>query len=236
MRTPRQSRPLKLLLAALALAGCYDVAAPARRATILTLPDTGTADGASLLLVGVTIDTTGLPADERIVTLNTTAGVFKASGSGVASVTPDATGSAIALLRAPTDSTLALVTATVGKEAVLRTVTFHRALPDRVEVVPAQLAVGAGTGHQLALTIYLQRAVGTPSPGAHVMLHSAGPSPADSAPGVFLPAELTSDATGMLHATFATRDTSYRGPVTLRATVAPIGGVSGEATVVVTAP
>jgi hypothetical protein len=223
-----------LLVAAL-LPACYDAITPPHRAPTLILPDTGSADGASLLAVTVTIDTAGIPSNKRAIALTTTAGTFTAGGTNAATLAPDVSGAAVALLRAPSDSTTAVVAASVNGETVFRTVVFRRAFPDRVDVVPDQPSLRAGSGAELPLTIYLRRTVGIPSPGTRVELTSANVSSDSISTGRFLPAAMTSDATGVLRARFTAPDTTYRGPVRLRATVAQ-SGLSGDAVIQLTPP
>jgi uncharacterized membrane protein len=81
----------------------YIIAAPQ-----LQLPDTGTADAASLLPLTVVVDT-AIPAEKRTITLFTTARAFAASNNQSTTLTPDAAGAARSLLRAPTDSTAAFI-------------------------------------------------------------------------------------------------------------------------------
>jgi hypothetical protein len=232
MRPLKSYTPNKLLgatiFAAALLVACYEPVSPPHRAPALILPDTGTADGASLLALAVKLDTGATPADKRAITLTTTAGTFTTGGTNTATLTPDASGAAIALLRAPGDSTTAIISATVNGETVSRTVIFHRALPERIDVVPDQLTLRPGTGAELAVTVQLRRAVGTPSPGTRVELSSFNVSSGTISTALFLPATLTSDATGAMRARFTAPDRTYFGPVQLRATAVQ-SGVSGDA-------
>jgi hypothetical protein len=231
VRTPSFTRSsltvgATLLVAAL-IPACYEPVVAPHRAPALILPDTGTADGASLLDLVVKIDTAATPADKRAIALTTTAGTFTTGGT-TATLAPDVSGAAIALLRAPADSTTAIVTATVNGETVSRTIVFRRALPERVDVVPDQLTLRPGTGQELSITIYLRRAVGIPSPGVRVELSSVNVSNGSISTALFLPATLTSDATGVMRARFTAPDRTYFGPVQLRAVVTP-SGLSGDA-------
>jgi hypothetical protein len=149
--------PMIALFAAGTLA-CYEVVEPPLVLT-LQLPDTGTGDGASLSLLTVAVDST-LPLDKRTVSLTTTAGNFTGSGTGTASVTLDDTRTATALLRAPADSTIAVVTATVDNATVTGRVTFRRAQPERLDVVPERFTLKAGIANEIAITVF----EGKPSP------------------------------------------------------------------------
>jgi len=220
-------------LAALALA-CYEVTIPAPRPILLQLPDTGTADGASLLALTVAIDTT-IPADRRTVALTTSAGTFATNGAATATAAPDAAGIARTLLRAPTDSTTAVISATVNGATATKLVAFRRAMPDAVDVVPAQLTLMAGAAHELTVTANLRRAVGKPSPALRVTFTTADTTAGHNTRGAFLPTTALSDANGVATTRFTIADTTYRGPLTLRATVAP-SGVAGEAVIQIVAP
>jgi hypothetical protein len=224
-----------------AMGACYSVAepvtepAPQPRAPAVQLPDTGTADGASLTVVTVLSDPL-TPAERRSISLTTTAGVFTSSGTAAATLLPDSDGSAVALLRAPIDSTIALVTATVNGVTGSRRITFRRAQPERVDVLPEQFALKAGVTNELNVTAVLSRTVGMPSPGVLVTF-SASDTSAKRAPlGRFIAATVLTDASGVATTRFTTADSSWRGPVILRATTAAPSSVSGEAIVQVTPP
>jgi len=222
-----------IALAAL-IAACYESTIPASRPVLLQLPDTGTADGASLLALTVAIDTT-TPADKRTVALTTSAGTFATGNAATATATPDAGGIARTLLRAPADSTTAIVTATVNGATASTLVTFRRAMPDAVDVVPAQPTLTAGAGHELTVTANLRRTVGKPSPALRVTFTTADTTATHGPRGTFLPTTAVSDANGVATARLTIADTAYHGPLALRATVAP-SGTAGEAVVQIVAP
>jgi hypothetical protein len=236
LRTTRRVAALGAALGAvvaLTLA-CYEVTAPPPRPLALQLPDTGTADGASLLALAVVIDT-ATPADKRTVALTTSAGTFATSGAATATAAPDAAGIARTLLRAPADSTSALVTATVNGATASTVVVFRRAMPDAVDVLPAQLTLAAGAGHELTVTATLRRAVGKPSPAIRVTFSAVDTTEAHAARGAFLPVTAMSDANGVATTRFSMPDTSYHGPLVVHATVAP-AGTAGEAVIQIVAP
>ena len=213
-------------LAILALClGCYEVVTPVDppphilAAPKLELPDTGTADAASTLPLTVAIDT-ATPADKRSITLSTTAGAFATSNSQSTTLTPDATGIANSLLRAPADSTAVIVTATVNGVSVSRTVTYRRAMPDVVDVVPDQLELDVASSRELALTAYLRRTVGKPSPNLRVAFTAVEANAAGKSVGAFIPSTAVSDGNGVATTKFTLTDTSMRGPIRIRASVA----------------
>jgi hypothetical protein len=231
-----------LVMAALLMPplACYEVVTPPEpippgiRAPELQLPDTGTADAASLLPLTVVIDT-ATPSDKRTITLSATAGAFAASGNQGTTLIPDATGSAHSLLRAPGDSTAVIVTATVNGISVSRTVTYRRAMPDVVDVVPATLVLDVAATNELALTAHLRRTVGKPSPNLRVTFAAYDGTLAGKPIGAFLPPTAVSDDKGVATTKFAIADTSKRGPIVIRASVGPVN-VTGETTVSVVGP
>jgi hypothetical protein len=215
----------RLLIGVAALTlGCYEAPTPAEpppyiiAAPQLQLPDTGTADAASLLSLTVVVDT-AMPAEKRTITLFTTAGAFAASNNQSTTLTPDAAGAARSLLRAPTDSTAVIVTATVNGVSVSRTVTYRRAMPDVVDVVPDQLVLDVVSTNELGLTAYLRRTVGKPSPNFRVSFTAFEPGPAGKSIGAFLPPTAVSDDKGLATTKFVLADTSKRGPIVIRASV-----------------
>lgn len=234
------SRVLRGVFAAVTIAitsllvGCYEATVPRTRPLSLQLSDTATADGTSLSTVAAVIDT-ATPADKRIVTFTTSAGVFATSGTPTATTEPNEVGIARTLLRAPNDSTTALVSATVNGATATKLLNFQRAMPDLVDVVPTQLSLTSGAGHELTLTATLRRIVGKPSPGLRVTFTTADTTDAHASRGAFLPATAVSDANGVVTTRFSIADTSYHGPLTLRATVAP-SGIIGETVIQVVAP
>lgn len=230
----RASRRLTAGLVVVTALACYDATIPAVRPIILQVADTGTADGASLITIAVVIDTM-IPPGKRTVTLTTSAGVFAISGTATATTEPNESGVARTLLRAPNDSTTALVGATVDGTTATKLLTFRRAMPDVVDVAPAQLTLTSGTAHELTLSATLRRVVGRPSPGLRVTFTSADTTEVHSPRGAFLPAITVSDANGIATTRFSIADTSYHGPLTLRATVAP-SGIIGETVIQVVAP
>lgn len=231
---------LVTLVLTLVSVACYEAIAPVEpppvgiRSPELQLPDTGTADGASLLPLTVVIDT-ATPIDKRSIVLGTTGGLFAGTGTITTSVSPDALGVAHSLLRAPTDSTTVIVSATVNGVTVSKSATYRRAMPDLVDVVPGQLVLDVASTNELALTATLRRTVGKPSPNLRVTFTAFEGSLAGKPIGAFLPATAVSDANGVTTSKFFLADTAKRGPIVIRASVDP-AKVSGDATIAVTGP
>lgn len=197
-------------------------------------PDTATADGASTIVIRVIVDTT-LTVAKRVVSLATTGGSFASTGAATATLAPDATGAAMALLRAPGDSAVALLTATVDGVAVTRFLTFRKALPERVEVIPAQFILVAGRTRELAIAATLRRGFGAPSPGLPVRFDAVAMADTLSPIGVFLPGAVSSAADGRVATRFSVVDSTFRGALRIRAAVEGTG-LRGEAVVEVVAP
>lgn len=240
-RRPSIASLARTALAIVATAvGCYEVKTPVEpdplpiRSPELQLPDTGTADAASVLPLTVVIDT-ATPSDKRAITLTTTAGAFAATGNQLTTVTPDASGTARSLLRAPSDSTSVIVSATVNGITVSRTVVYRRAMPEFVDLAPARFDLQAGSGHELLLTATLRRLVGKPSTGLRVAFSAVDSAPPRQPRGAFLPATATTGASGVATTRFTVADTTVRGPLLLRATVVE-APVSAEAVVRITEP
>jgi hypothetical protein len=122
-----------------------------------------------------------------------------------------------------------------GERTASRAIIFQRALPDRVDVIPDQLALRAGIATSLPITIQLQRAVGTTSPGVRVTFGSIGTTPDDTTRAAFLPASAVSDVAGVVRTRLTVLDTAYRGALRVRATVTRTG-LSGDAVIQVLAP
>jgi hypothetical protein len=223
---------LRGALPLLLLAACSAIVLeplPKSPTVVLELPHDGVADGESLTRIVVHADTT-LAVDKRTVALTTTAGTLVGDAS---SLIPDDVGIVIAFLRAPSDSTIALVRATVNGSATSGEIVFHRALPDHIDLVPAQFALKAGVGNEMNIVATVRRSVGVPSPGARVTF-SATDTSADHHPvGLFIPASALSDAAGTVTVRFSTADSTVRGPVTIRAVA---DSVTASAVVQVVAP
>jgi hypothetical protein len=124
-RRLRSTRILAAYVLAVTLgAACYDVVEPVSRASVTTIdaPAQGVADGASLLRIDARVAGT-VPKDQRSVSFTTTAGKF-ANGSSTVSVQADTAGLASTLLQAPSDTVIAVVTASAGGGALSTLIRF----------------------------------------------------------------------------------------------------------------
>ena len=201
---------------------CYEPTLPTPQPLQIISADTGTADGASLTAITVLVDTL-IPSDKRSVSLATTAGVFTSGGQATATLLPDADGKARAFLRAPSDSTTALLTATVNGSSASSLIIYRRAQPQSLTLEPAQYAIKVSSATEVAVTATLLREVGTPSAPMTVVFTVADTGAVPSTRGVFLPVSVQSSSTGVAKTRFTLADTSYRGPLVLRATALPSG-------------
>jgi hypothetical protein len=120
------------------------------------------------------------------------------------------------LLRAPSDSTRALITAAAGGVVRSRSITFRRAQPDFIQIVPEALSLKAGPTNQLTLTAILRRAYGAPSPGIRVVFSATDTTPERRPRGRFT-TPAPSDEKGTVTVKFTTPDTLYKGPLLIRA-------------------
>ncbi|MDB4915068.1 MAG: hypothetical protein JWM95_2712 [Gemmatimonadetes bacterium] len=223
------------ILAALAALACYEPTTPAHQPLAIIATDTGTADGASLTAIAVIVDSL-TPSDKRSVALTTTAGTFTSGGLATATLAPDDNGTARALLRAPSDSTTAILSATVNGSSVSTLIVFRRAQPQSLTLEPAQYEVKSSSATDVAVTATLFRAVGTPSAPMTVTFSVVDTAAVPSPRGVFLPADVQSNSAGVAKTRFTLADSSYRGPLVLRATVLPSGVTSTATIQIVGAP
>jgi hypothetical protein len=202
---------------------------PAPRPLSVELPETAIADGATLTPVVVHVDTT-LGVDKRTVTLTTTAGSFVGDANAII---PNETGTAIALLQSPTDSTIAIVRAKVNGVVNAAQIIFRRARPERIDLLLGAFTLKAGVANELTVTAKVRRTVGTPSPGA-VVSFAATDGSADHKPvGTFLPSTAVVDAQGVATVRFTSADSTVRGPVAIHVSS---DSATATATVQVVAP
>jgi hypothetical protein len=203
---------------------------PVNGFTALTVsPPVVPADGASVTTVTAQVDLTAVPSVKQVV-FTTTLGTF--GGGATVTVPADATGTARAQLRAPADSGTAIVTATAGGVTRALLVAFDLAPPTRLELTAEKLALPAGIANTVKLTATPLRTVGSPSPGTFVTFSAdtvgghGGGFGRFSAPGVLLRA-------GAATSSFSAGETSYRGPVIVRA-IATLAGQSVSDSTIVT--
>ena len=216
------------------LIGCYPVSEPSasRRLLSIDVPDTATADALSLSLVTATTDS--LPEiEKRTVTFTTSAGSFTPSGATTTTAQLDLSRRATVLLRAPADSTLALVTATAYGGTVTAQIIFHRAAPSQIDVLAEQPTLLTSRGSSLAVFARLRRVVGYPSPG--VLVEFSAMDSVGHVVGRFEPVRGVSDSLGMVTSRFTVTDTTFHGSVLLRANTNP-GGLVGEANIELVKP
>jgi hypothetical protein len=177
----------------------------------IVLPETAVADDVTVTSVQVQVDTS-IAAAKRVVALTSTAGQFVGEVSGLV---PDESGRVIALLRAPTDSTIAVVRATVNGISASGAIVYQRARAERIELVAEHVSLAAGLANEIKIVATLRRTVGIPSPGG-VVTFSA--TTADQQPvGSFLPASTIADGEGTAVVRFISAHTSVRGRVDIRA-------------------
>ena len=222
------------LVVAAAVAGCYSPTDyDTRPSGVVLRLSAGSvpADGASMVLVEIYAppqSQSGLSA-----TLAVSAGTLVGAAQGALSV-PVASGDTVrAYWQAPLATGTGVVTAKVGSLFVRTgSVVFVAAAPDFVDVEPGSPAVPAKLDSVVSVTIRLRRTIGMPSLGTPVTLTASDASGATV--GRFL-SSTPSDANGLVTARYAPGTTTYRGPVTITATVTVGATVcSGHNTVIVT--
>lgn len=194
------------------------------------------ADGATLTTVSAY-----LPAeaqnDRRQITFSTSGGAFVVGASTSSSITVSVAseGRAIALLRSPTDSGLAFVRASAGSGSLADSVTFVRALPDRLDVEPVSLAAKADPSQPISVTVTLRRSIGIVTKGTPVQIIATRVDGGDA--GRFVGAPISGE-NGIVNFKYTPGSIPYRGQVTITATASGINGgtVRGSAIVDVIAP
>lgn len=211
------------------LAAAYDM-------KLAITPRSISADGASQARVTATLPAAA-PSFRRNVTFTSTSGSF-VQGSTAAStvtVTADADGTAFALLRAPRDLGVAIVQASNGGAVRTDTVTFTRAVPERIDVDVDKFNVKATFADYLTITVRLGRASGKVSAGTPIRLRVAPAAAASQ--GIFGSIPL-SDSSGTVSTRFTPGPTTHRGPMTITAEFENAGGIiiAGEAIAVVIDP
>jgi adhesin/invasin len=189
---------------------------PAQIITVSVEPSSGPADGVTPLLVTATV-VAGLPAGRRTV-------AFRTSLGQLLPLAVDADGSNMA--RATLVSTtpgVARITATVDGSTAETTAQFTAAQPDRVFVAPDAVALKSGDSTTIRVTLI--RATGSVSPRLEVSYSAT----TDSGAAIGSFSRVTLAENSVSTASFNVGTTTFRGPVTIRATVE--GGATGTATV-----
>jgi hypothetical protein len=226
-------RRISIAMAAGILLACNDVTDPPKTTpgvTSFVAPDSAPADGKTQVLLSASTDTS-LTAADRKVKFKTTAGTFGTANE--TEVVADSGASAVALLTAPADSMLAILSATVGNSTITRSIRFTRALPERVNISPANPFVQRGVTQSLSVKATLWRSVGTPSPGSVITFTAIDSTGATR--GRFAsvaPAGTSGDVT----TSFTTGDTLYVGLLRLIASTTGRNGTISDTAIVSVTP
>ena len=120
------------------------------------------------------------------------------------------------LLRAPSDTARAIITASAGPSVRTRVIAYRRAQPESMQLVPARFALTAGPTNDVTVTATVRRVVGTPSPGVRVLFTAVDSTVARAAHGQFTSAAPT-DASGAVTVRFTMGADPYVGPLLMRA-------------------
>jgi hypothetical protein len=233
MTFPTRMRALTAIVLGGFLVACHEITDPPKAVGIRSLdaPATAVADAATLVPITVKIDTL-LAENARAVTLSTTAGRF--DDDDEVTVSPDSSGTVVAFLTPPSDTTTALITATVGTHVLRRQIAFTRAPAEQLIVNTESFVIEAEPGADIDVTAELRRLTGRPSPGIQVAFSATDTTGATI--GTFSN-PLPSDSAGRVTARFTVGATPYRGRVTVRATtVGTTPVLTGQATVQVVSP
>ncbi|WEK34604.1 MAG: hypothetical protein P0Y53_19125 [Candidatus Pseudobacter hemicellulosilyticus] len=174
----------------------------------------GVADGATAIEIKAQINNK-MPAGRRKVSFRTDGGSF-AAGSTVNSVEiePDASGLARVLLRSRQEG---FSTVTVEHNGINRSaeVEFKKAMPDQLSV-ETPFTIQAGIASQVTVTAQLSRQTGLPSSGFEILYTAFTKDGA--AIGLFK-TQKASGADGKATVLYSAGNTTYRGPVTITATL-----------------
>jgi hypothetical protein len=201
--------------------------------TLSASPPTAPADGASTTVVTAQVNTAAVPA-VREVKFSTTLGTFP--GATSVTVPVDAQGTARVHLRAPADSGSAIVTATAGGATRTLVVGFVPAPPTRLEVTADAFVLNAGLTRSVNVTATPLRETGSPSPGTVVTFSADTVGGQGGGFGRFSASSVLVRS-GSATSRFSAGETSYRGPVILRATATLAGqSVSDSTLITITDP
>jgi hypothetical protein len=233
-RRPQFLALVLTLIAGVAAASCgWELNAPPDRGNrgldSVTLSATlDTADAVRLDTIVAYVDTSFRTANTP-VTFVTTAGSFvNAGSSGALSVAPDSTGVARAYLRAPSDSSLAIISVSAAGTMQSRRILFLPAPPTFLRTTASNYFVAAAPGSTVTITATVNRQRGTLSSGTVVRFELI---PMDSAVTATLSADSAFVANGAATTTAVLRDT-LPGRLGVRASVSR-SGVSLHSDVVV---
>ena len=174
------------------------------------------ADGAEEITLTARIPASA-DVDKRTITFSSTAGTIKQGSNGVREMTADAAGVARVVLVAPLDTGIAIVRASIENVIRQDTIHFITAFADTVLLDLGGLSIAASAFDEVILTATLQRASGTPSPGAEVRFTATD---ASGNPKGRVRNVTVSNAEGRVTALYALRDSLYTGTLTFRAAAA----------------
>lgn len=191
------------------------------------VPASAPADGATWVMLSATVDTS-VARDQRKVIFTTSAGSF--GGESSTTVPADTLRVARAVLTPPRDSTVAIVTATVGTVTRTDSIVFRSALPESIQLTADAFALDAGLGNAVTVRALLRRSVGVPSAGRAVNFVRRAPS--DSVGALSVSVGFT-DSQGIATVRFTAGATKYRGPVLIVAMAHGAGGELSDSTTIV---
>lgn len=220
--------------ALLVCAGCYETYptdAIEQRLELRVEADSLPADGATLVHVAASIPENAR-RDARTVSFTSNGGVFVDGGTATASVTA-VDGIADTYLRAPRTPGAVRIRAQLGSVIRDTTIQFGTAHPTRADLEPSAFVTKATLASQITVTAQLHRPTGLPTPGIELSFQAVRTD--NLQPIGRFGAVPLSDANGMVKVSYSAGDTSYRGPVLIRALTAD-GRVLGETSVEVVAP
>lgn len=181
--------------------------------------DRQVADGTALTEISADV----LPATiavRRDLTLSSSAGGFLPAGASSIAAAPTFCGKATVMLRSPRSPGIAIINLSFANERASDTITFVRAWPDSILILPDLSQVKDTSSSGTTLTIRLFRLAGLVSPGTLVRLRAVDANNVEF--GVFQPQTLLMDS--LFTAKF-TVGTGHEGAATITATVDTIGGL-----------
>ncbi len=189
-------------------------------------PPNAPADGASKSLFTVEVSPS-LPLGTQ-VTFTTSGGLFAPENASTATRSIDGSFRASVELVSPGAIGTGLVMATANQVTRQASITFVRALPDRILVSTAgKVTAKTGLDDPVTVTASFQRDLGNVTPGTGAIFTAFDSSGREI--GIFRDIS-TVNASGSASATFLAGTTTYRGPATIVVT-AQGGTVRGTATI-----
>lgn len=156
-------------IAGLVVSGCAPDTAPQNNRALISLVSSDTvdtADGSRQVQLAAQVDT-AFRLVNSTVSFAATAGSF-GNGTVTATTSPDESGVARVNLRAPGDSSDALIVASVVGVTRSLVIHFLPAPPTWITVAPASFQVASGVGSSVSLTATIGRVHGTPSSGTPI--------------------------------------------------------------------